>query len=102
MKFRRWYSFLLERPYEAILMLALTVVCVGGTILELILDVRAGKGLDYYFNGFGARVTPIGMIAAVGLIPLAVVAGRLLHWWHTRDERDFARRFPLRDDPDDR
>ncbi len=82
-------------------LIVLGLMCLVGVVLELVLDVREGRGLDYFFNGFGIRMNAIGVLVVVGLIPVALLGGRLLHWWIARDERDFERRYPPPDGPGD-
>jgi hypothetical protein len=65
----------------------------AGFVLELILKVQQGRGLDYYFTGFGVKMNYLGVLILVMLAPVALLVAAGVSWWARRHERDFLRRY---------
>ena len=46
-----------------------------GFILHVILKVKSGHGLDYYQTGHGVEMNYIGVLIAIGVIPIVLILG---------------------------
>ena len=46
-----------------------------GFIIRVILKVKSGHGLDYYRTGHGVEMNYIGVLVAIGIIPIVLILG---------------------------
>ena len=46
-----------------------------GFIIRVILKVKSGHGLDYYRTGHGVEMNYIGVLIAIGIIPIVLIFG---------------------------
>jgi hypothetical protein len=65
----------------------LTILGFVGFGLKAYQKVIAGRGLETYINGWGVEMNYIGVLIALILIPIVLVAGWLINYVMTRDER---------------
>jgi len=66
----------------------LGLIAFGSVILQLIDDVRKGRGLDYYFNGMGVEMNAIGALITLMLLPVVLLIGWAIRAWsHKRELR---------------
>ena len=66
----------------------LGLFAIGSVILQLIDDVRKGRGLDYYFNGMGVEMNAIGALITLMLLPVVLLIGWAIRAWsHKRELR---------------
>ena len=71
-------------------------LAIGGSVgfpIYVWQKISSGHGLDTYLTGFGVEFNYIGAAVLIAIMPLVLLAGALLNWWHGRDERDFKRRY---------
>jgi len=48
-----------------------------GFILHIFLKVKSGHGLEYYRTGHGVEMIYIGVLIAIGIIPIVLILGWL-------------------------
>jgi hypothetical protein len=73
----RWF---LKPAFSAGLFVASLLV----VVLNLLARVAEGDGLNYYLTPSGARFSPIGTLAALGVGATAVAAGVIYRWRYAR------------------
>lgn len=74
---------------------ALVIIFIAfiGFILFLLNKTITGHGLDYYFSGFGYKLSYLGALILIAVIPLLVTLAWLINWIIGRDERDFKKKY---------
>ena len=69
-----------------------------GWVLRVIRKVLDGKGLESYTTFWGLSVNYIAALVFIVCCALLLLAAPLLHWWGTREERDFKRKYGIPDE----
>ena len=60
--------------------------------------LRSGHGLDAYFaNSYQVDQSSIDFLVTIAVVPLAFLIVWAVHWWQLREERDFKKKFKVRE-----
>jgi hypothetical protein len=66
-------------------------------VYTIVKKVRSGQGLDTFRTIEGAEFNYIGALILLLLIPVAIVLGWEVRYWRLKDERDFKKRFRIKE-----
>lgn len=101
----RLKTFFYNRTVTTIAGIAVLVSFVGlvlqlfvGLVLQLIEETIEGRGIQHYTSGFGYKLSPIGVLTVLALIPVALVIGLICRYLSKKDERDFKRKYKIEED----
>ncbi|MDC8449996.1 MAG: hypothetical protein LV473_16790 [Nitrospira sp.] len=60
--------------------------------------VQSGHGLDAYFStSYLVDKSSIDLLVLIAVIPLAFLLVWAIHWWQLREERDFKKKFNIKE-----
>ncbi len=66
---------------------ALVLMGLAGGVVSLVADVRAGRGLEYYFTATGVKMNAISALVIVALVAPAFLVAAAVAWWRDRRQR---------------